>query len=127
MDFTECRLQCLRQRCPLSLLHHALRQFDPGTDILDRVESGSLIIRKFLQQLQHVGSHSFNTASEVDPTELPHLFDRFYRSDRSRNFATGGYGIGLAIAKAILNTHRGKIQASTKDGKSLTIEAVFPG
>ena len=82
-----------------------------------------MIIRKFLQQLQHVGSHSFNTASEVDPTELPHLFDRFYRSDRS----TGGYGIGLAIAKAIVNTHRGKIQASTKDGKSLTIEAVFPG
>lgn len=59
--------------------------------------------------------------------ELPHLFDRFYRSDRSRNSATGGYGIGLAIAKAIVNTHRGKIQASTEDGKSLTIEAVFPG
>ncbi len=69
----------------------------------------------------------FNTASEVDPAELPHLFDRFYRSDRSRNSTTGGYGIGLAIAKAIVNTHRGKIQASTKDGKSLTIEAVFPG
>ena len=91
------------------------------------MESGPLIVRKLLQQLQHVGSHSFNTASEVDPAELPHLFDRFYRSDRSRNSATGGYGIGLAIAKAIVNTHRGKIQASTKDGKSLTIEAVFPG
>lgn len=85
------------------------------------------IVRKLLQQLQHVGSRSFNTASEVDPAELQHLFDRFYRSDRSRNSATGGYGIGLAIAKAIVNTHRGKIQASTKDGKSLTIEAVFPG
>ena len=91
------------------------------------MESRSFVIGKFFQQFQHVGSRSFNTASEVDPAELPHLFDRFYRSDRSRNFATGGYGIGLAIAKAIVNTHRGKIQASTKDGKSLTIEAVFPG
>ena len=69
----------------------------------------------------------FNTAVEVDATELPHLFDRFYRSDRSRNSATGGYGIGLAIAKAIVNTHRGRIQATTVDGKSLTIEADFPG
>lgn len=51
----------------------------------------------------------------------------FYRSDRSRNSATGGYGIGLAIAKAIVNTHRGRIQATTADGKSLTIEADFPG
>ena len=69
----------------------------------------------------------FNTAAEVDSAELPHLFDRFYRSDRSRNSATGGYGIGLAIAKAIVNTHRGKIQAVTMDGRSLTIEASFPG
>lgn len=69
----------------------------------------------------------FNTAAEVDSAELPHLFDRFYRSDRSRNSATGGYGIGLAIAKAIVNTHRGRIQAVTTDGRSLTIEASFPG
>lgn len=68
----------------------------------------------------------FNTADKIDPSELPNLFDRFYRSDRSRNSATGGYGIGLAIAKAIVNTHRGKIQASSSDGNSLTIEAIFP-
>lgn len=69
----------------------------------------------------------YNTAAAVDPSELTHLFDRFYRSDRSRNSATGGYGIGLAIAKAIVNTHRGRIQATTEDGKSLTIEASLPG
>ena len=78
------------------------------------------------KQGHHIRFSVFNTASEIDPEELPHLFDRFYRSDRSRNSATGGYGIGLAIAKAIVNSHRGKIQAVTADGKSMVIEAVFP-
>ena len=66
------------------------------------------------------------TASEMDPAKLPHLFDRFYRMDSSRNSQTGGHGIGLSIAQAVVNAHGGKIQAVTEDGRSLKITASLP-
>lgn len=47
------------------------------------------------------------------------LFDRFYRADTSRSCKTGGFGIGLSVAKAIVLSHRGKISAHSADGKSL--------
>ncbi len=54
------------------------------------------------------------------------LFDRFYRTDSSHNSQTGGYGIGLSIAKAVVDAHKGKIYATCPDGKLITIAAVFP-
>lgn len=68
----------------------------------------------------------FNTAEAVSRESLPHLFDRFYRADRSRNSGTGGYGLGLSIASAIVAEHKGKIWASTQDGASLLITTLFP-
>lgn len=62
-----------------------------------------------------------NPAEELDVEKLPFLFDRFYRLDQSRNSGTGGHGIGLSIAKAIVLAHRGKITASSSDGSTLTI------
>lgn len=68
-----------------------------------------------------------NDANVPVPKEsMPKLFDRFYRTDPSRNSETGGHGIGLSIAKAIVTAHKGKITASTEDEKSLTITATFP-
>lgn len=66
------------------------------------------------------------TTSEIPKESLPLLFDRFYRTDPSRNSQTGGHGIGLSVAKAIVTAHNGKIQASTEDGHSLQITAIFP-
>jgi len=66
------------------------------------------------------------TASEMKKENLPLLFDRFYRMDPSRNSQTGGYGIGLSVAQAIVAAHNGKIQASTDDGHSLLIKVNFP-
>lgn len=88
---------------------------------------GGTIRVSLKKQSRQIHLSVYNTAVVVESSELPHLFDRFYRSDRSRNSATGGYGIGLAIAKAIVSTHRGRIQATTTDGKSLTIEATLLG
>ena len=58
---------------------------------------------------------SYNTCEYIDPKTVNHLFDRFYRGDasRARDEKTGGYGIGLSIAQAIVNRHKGKIRVST--------------
>ena len=66
-----------------------------------------------------------NTCRGMDEADISKLFDRFYRTDRSRNSATGGYGIGLSIAKAVVNAHKGKIIAA-KDGDRLVLTATLP-
>lgn len=68
----------------------------------------------------------FNTAESVQRESLAHFFERFYRADPSRNSGTGGYGLGLSIAMAIVTSHKGKISASTQDEKSLLITVTFP-
>ncbi len=50
----------------------------------------------------------------IDSRDLPYIFDRFYRTDASRNSATGGSGIGLSIVKKIIEDHGGKIWATSK-------------
>ncbi|MGI6117322.1 MAG: sensor histidine kinase [Bilifractor sp.] len=69
----------------------------------------------------------FNTTKDpMNPDDLSHLFDRFYRTDQSRSSETGGYGLGLSIAKAVVASHRGKITASSSDGRSLEISVLLP-
>ena len=68
----------------------------------------------------------FNTVSHISRENLPKLFDRFYRTDQSRNSKTGGYGLGLSIASAIVAAHKGKIWATTQDERSLLIMVTFP-
>lgn len=62
------------------------------------------------------------TANEAENLHLGNydiLFERFYRADMSRNRKLGGYGIGLSVAKAIVQKHKGKISAESSDGKVL--------
>ena len=63
----------------------------------------------------------FNEAEGLPEGRLDVLFERFYRLDSSRNSATGGSGIGLSVAQAIVQAHKGKITAENKDGKGLHI------
>jgi signal transduction histidine kinase len=65
-----------------------------------------------------------NTAENLEKGSQDRLFDRFYRADASRSSETGGFGLGLAIARAVVESHKGKIRA-TSDGTSLTVEAAF--
>lgn len=69
---------------------------------------------------------SNRTPEEVSSESLAHVFDRFYRTDESRNSATGGHGIGLSMASAIVSAHKGKISARTTDGHDFTVSAVLP-
>ncbi len=61
----------------------------------------------------------FNTVDEIEKGNLSVLFERFYRPDKSRNSSTGGHGIGLSVAQAIVTAHKGRITAKSKDGKSV--------
>ena len=61
----------------------------------------------------------FNTVESIKKGNNDVLFERFYRADASRNSDTGGHGIGLSVAKAIVQAHKGKISAVSTDGKSI--------
>ena len=65
-----------------------------------------------------------NTYAAVDELELHRLFDRFYRADKARKF-TGGYGVGLSMAKAIVEKHKGEITAYKKDATHIGFKVVL--
>ncbi|MBO7525275.1 MAG: two-component sensor histidine kinase, partial [Clostridia bacterium] len=66
-----------------------------------------------------------NTTDGVDAKNLDKLFDRFYRADKSRNSETGGNGIGLSVAKSIVNIHKGKISVRSDDGKNIAFTVII--
>lgn len=62
---------------------------------------------------------------KLDSKNIKNVFDRFYRLDSSRNSTTGGYGIGLSIVKAIVNSHNGKVVANVKENNIFEIIIYF--
>ncbi len=68
-----------------------------------------------------------DTGIGISAEQLPFIFNRFYRTDKSRNRASGGSGIGLTIAKALVQAHHGKIwAASDGEGKGSTFSFLIP-
>lgn len=66
-----------------------------------------------------------DTGPGIDPEDLPHVFERFYRVDRSRSRSEGGSGLGLAIAKEVVEAHGGRIWAESNQGEGGGEGAVF--
>ena len=66
-----------------------------------------------------------NPCAGLDAAQLPRLFDRFYRADSSRARNSGGYGIGLSTARAIVARHHGRLTARLSGG-TVTFTAVLP-
>jgi signal transduction histidine kinase len=62
----------------------------------------------------------------IDADHLPHIFKRFYRADSSRARATGGFGLGLAIAKSLVDFYRGTIHVESEPGRGTQITVEFP-
>jgi len=67
----------------------------------------------------------WNTGEPIPEQSLPHLFDRFYRIDKSRSRADGGYGLGLSIAKSITEMHGGRIWVNSNIQNGTTFGCTF--
>ena len=66
-----------------------------------------------------------NACTGMDPAELDRLFDRFYRVEKSRSKQTGGFGVGLSIARSIAEAHKGSIRAECPDANSIRFTVVL--
>ena len=67
-----------------------------------------------------------NTGAPIAPEDLPHVFDRFYRADKARTSGAGGHGLGLAIARAIAEEHRGTLTVASTQEAGTTFTATLP-
>ena len=85
---------------------------------------GSRISLSLKRQGKQVRLTAANPAKLLTGEDLKHMFDRFYRGDKSRS-ETPGYGIGLAMARAIADAHKGRLTARLEEPELLVIEAVF--
>jgi signal transduction histidine kinase len=67
-----------------------------------------------------------NSGDEIPPEDLPNIFERFYRGEKSRSRSTGGAGLGLAIAKSIVEAHGGEIGVENRPGDGVTFYFTLP-
>ena len=89
------------------LLSNALKYSDPG---------GKIIISLKAKGRQREIS-VFNTGEPIDPEDRERIFDRFWRADPAHGRETGGHGLGLAIARSVVDAHRGKITVESREGE----------
>lgn len=67
-----------------------------------------------------------DTGAGIAPADLPHVFERFYRADKSRHRQTGGSGIGLSIVKAIVQAHQGEVTVSSTINQGTEFVVTLP-
>jgi len=94
---------------------------------LKYVDKGGMVKVELTANKKNICFSVFNTTREtIKKEDLPFVFDRFYRTDTSRNSSTGGHGIGLSVAKAITDAHGGVITASTRTGNDFCVTVELP-
>jgi signal transduction histidine kinase len=104
------------QRVLFNLVQNAIRHTPAAGQIL-------LAIRRTSAGVQVDIS---DTGEGISPEDLPHVFDQFYRGEKSRSRETGGAGLGLAIAKRIIEAHQGQIWVESQPGAGARFSFVLP-
>jgi signal transduction histidine kinase len=99
-----------------NLLNNALRYTEPGGKVTVSVTKSDHEIVFTVQ----------DTGIGIPPESLGHIFERFYRVDKSRSRAVGGSGLGLSIVKAIVDMHQGNIKVESAVGEGSRFTVLFP-
>lgn len=88
-------------------------------------ESGSITVRVWIEASK-LWIAVVDTGSGIAPEDLPHVFERFFRTDRSRDRYSGGTGIGLAISRQLIELQGGRIEVESLLGKGSTFRFFLP-
>ena len=118
----------LTQDCPILILEDDLYQIAFNlveNGIKYNVPGGTLSV-KLLRQEDNALLQVSDTGMGIPPEALNHIFERFYRVDKSRSRASGGSGLGLAIVRAIVQKNRGEIRVDSEPGVGSTFTVIFP-
>jgi signal transduction histidine kinase len=99
-----------------NLITNALRYTPAGGKVTLSARASGDVLELFVQ----------DTGEGITPDELPHIFNRFHRGDKSRHSETGETGLGLAIVKALVELHGGSTSAESTPGQGTTIQLSFP-
>lgn len=95
-----------------TLIENALKYVDEGGEVKAMLQAQGKQARLSIS----------NTGSTISSEDLPHIFDRFYRTDKARTSGAGGFGLGLAIARETAREHGGDITcASDESGTTFTV------
>jgi two-component system phosphate regulon sensor histidine kinase PhoR len=99
-----------------NLVENAIQYSEPDSPIrMEADQEGEMISIRVIDQ--GVG---------IPPADLPHVFERFYRVDKTRSRQMGGTGLGLSIVKRIVDLHRGRVQIESEPGRGTTVTVTLP-
>jgi two-component system OmpR family sensor kinase len=104
------------QRVLRNLVGNAVRHTRPGTPVTVTVSARE----------GEVAVAVHDEGDGIAPEHLPHVFERFYRADPSRNRDGGSSGLGLAIVEAIVTAHGGTVGVTSTPGQGTTVRVTFP-
>ncbi len=121
----------------VNLLSNAFRHTTKGAKVVVSARSTSAKdVRAFGKEQDVVGKAEkkprfvhisvSDSGKGIPPEDLPYVFERFYRADRSRARSSGGTGLGLAITRQIVEAHGGRIRADSRIGVGSTFSFILP-
>lgn len=103
-----------------NLLNNAIRYIEAGCTITVSTLAVTVKGQPYVQV------QIADTGSGIAPEDLQHIFQYFYRSEKSRNRKSGGSGIGLALAQQFVRSHGGRIWADSEVGRGTTFTFILP-
>ncbi len=106
----------LLRRLVVNLLDNAIRYTPPGGKVSAALEAAGPDVRIRVA----------DTGIGIAPEAVPHVFERFYRADKARSRADGGFGLGLAIVKWIAESHNGAVELSSQPESGSVFTVTLP-